>query len=763
MNVSPPRTSEILVPPIRLSGDWRVRSAPLDAADAQPTGEWISVPECAHLQPALYPARPYWGRHLRAINEQAWIYERVFSVPDAPYQRARLRFEGVDYFATVWVNGEFAGEHEGHFAPFALDVTRLLRPGENRLTVRVTAPWDPPNPHGTYPTDHVIRGLVKGLYEHGEGVIPPDVNPLGIWRPVWLLLDAGVSLDHVRIRTALDGRVDLRYTITNATAETWQGRIDARACAEDDADEAVTVAGEISLTPGVHHIEQRLHIQEPRLWWPWDHGEATLYGLETTLAGADGATLSAQQETFGLRTVRLERAPDRFTYVVNERPVFVRGSSYMPGIYLSQVDRESMARDVALARDANLNLLRVHVHVSPPELYDLCDRAGMLVWQDFELNWVQDTSPAFEARARTMLSEMIDLLGNHPSVMTWACHNEPTMVFARRQNVEQRPDPALYQQAIGQDTTRPVFICSGQLEGDWRRAGDVHTYYGALWTRRYTDIYKHRYRLNTEFGFEAPAAESTLRQYPDLWASMNHLEGGIEPLWAYQAELIQFQTEHFRRLRARSCGGYVHFWLADLVPQVGCGVVDANREIKGGYDALRRASQPLHVALEHDGRRPRALWVFNDTMAHYANATLRWQVRDATGNLLLEGQATCDVAANRAKRITSAAWPLRPEQCARIDLQLVDGDGQVLTENQYRHPFRPTPRPRGYPWKFHPGLGMKVFDHPDAPSLADHNIPRVLKVVPLPVREAGAEWMLRRRFPSWVASQIARVADLLLS
>ncbi|MCL4251360.1 MAG: hypothetical protein KJ065_24630 [Anaerolineae bacterium] len=749
-------------PPIRLSGDWRVRPAPLDNLDAPPMGDWISVPECAHLQPALYPDRPYWGKHLRAINEQAWVYERVFSVPDVAYRRARLRFEGVDYFATVWVNGQFAGQHEGHFSPFNLDVTHLLHPGENTLTVRVTSPWDAPNPHGTYPTDHVIRGLVKGLYEHGEGVVPPDVNPIGIWRPVWLLLDDGLSIDHVRIRTALDGRVDLRVTLANATSETWHGSLDLRAFAEADADEVVHSPRDIRLSPGVHQIEQTLHIREPRLWWPWDQGEPNLYRLEAALAN-DGGAASTHRETFGVRTVRLERSSERFTYVVNERPIFVRGTSYMPSLYLSQVNRDTLARDVAFARDANLNLMRVHVHVSPPELYDLCDRAGMLVWQDFELNWVQDTSAAFEARAQALLGDMIDQLGNHPSIITWACHNEPTMVFARRQNVEHRPDPALYRQATHQDTTRPVFICSGQLEGDWRRAGDAHTYYGALWTRRYTDVYRHHYRLNTEFGFEAPAAASTLREHPDAWGSLHHLEDRIEALWGYQAELIQFHVEHFRRLRATICGGYVHFWLKDLVPQVGCGVIDSDCQKKGGYEALRLASQPLHVALEHEGRRPRALWVFNDTATRYPGTRVRWQVWGTDDALLLEGEAEFDVRANASQRVTAALWPVSPDACARVDLQLLDSEGRLLTENRYQHPFRPTLRPRGYPWKFDPSLGMKVFDHPSAPSLADHNIPRPLRAVPLTVRENATEWMLRQRFPRWLASNIARVADFLLS
>ena len=206
---------------------------------------------------------------------------------------------------------------------------------------------------------------------------------------------------------------------------------------------------------------------------------------------SDGQVVGAKQECFGVRTVRLERSPERFTYWLNERPVFIRGTSYMPALYLSQCDEHALAHDLALARDANLNLLRLHVHVSPPEVYDLCDRAGMLIWQDFELNWVHDPSPEFEARAVEMQRGMIDLLGNHPSIITWACHNEPTMVFARRANLERHPDPALYADAWQHDPTRPVFLCSGQLEDDWRRSGDAHTYYGAIWTRNYTDVYRH--------------------------------------------------------------------------------------------------------------------------------------------------------------------------------------------------------------------------------------------------------------------------------
>lgn len=747
-----------------LGGDWQVCS--LDSGglpDTLPCTDAITVPDRAHLQPILYPDQPYWGGHLRAINERTWVYRKAFTAPDVPYQRARLRFDGVDYFASVWLNGHFVGQHEGNFAPFTFDVTEALHPGaENQLVVHVSAPWDRPNRRGTYPLDHVLRGLVKGLYEHGEGVIPPDVNPLGIWRPVWLLLDEGLSLDHVRIRAGTDGWVDLRITMTNSMKEYRRGVVQVEVAADNHDGPGANTSVEADLPPGTHSINQKLFIHDACLWWPWDHGRPDLYRLTLTLRDTEGCTHSTLTETFGLRTVQLDRSPDRFTYFINGRAVFLRGSAYIPDLYLSRCTRDSLARDLNLARNANLNLLRVHTHVSPPELYDLCDRMGMLVWQDFELNWVHDPSLEFEARARALQRDMLALLGNHPSVITWACHNEPTMLLARRQNLEQHPGPALYADAIQEDPTRPVFICSGQAAEDWRRAGDAHTYYGALWTSRYTDVYKHHFRLNTEFGFEAPADRSTLQTYPLIWERLQHLDDQIEALWNYQAELIRFHVEHLRRQRAETCAGYIHFWLADLVPQVGCGVLDSNRRPKSGYEALCKSSQPLHVALEHDGRRPYAIWIFNDTPHPYPNHVVGWKVFGASGKLLLEGEISFDVAANATQRVIEMNWPLSSAECARIDLDLCDANRNAVSRNTYRWPFQPPRRPPGYPWKFDPLLGVKVFARPDAPSLADQHTNPLFRRVPLTVRERVAEWVLRQQLPLWLVSAIARAVDRFL-
>jgi len=748
----------------RLEGNWNVKAELLEGASNHrqpPFALSLTVPDSTHLQPVLFPDQPYWGERLRAVNEYAWTYQRTFTLPHADSSHARLRFDGVDYFAEVWLNGHFIGKHEGHFAPFTFDVSdHVKRDGsENLLMVRVTSPWDAPNPGGNYPADHVLRGLVKGHYEHGEGVIPPNVNPLGIWRPVWLLLDDGLSIDHIRIQTTLEGNMWLQLRVVNATEQTWDGKLILQVEGDNHSGSGVLDSADLHLAPGEHVVEQTLHVSDPQLWWPWDHGEPNLYRVRAYLVDHQNHVFSATEETFAFRTVHLRRTPERFEYRVNGRPVFIRGTGYMPGLYLSQCDQNLLMRDVQLAREANLNLLRVHVHVSPPELYDICDRLGMLVWQDFELNWIHDASLEFEQRARAVQRDMIDMLGNHPSVITWCCHNEPTMFFTRRQNLEKHPGPALYTDAMQQDPTRPVFLCSGQMDNDWQRSGDSHSYYGAIWSGDYTDVYRFLPRLSTEFGFEAPASKETLQQYAYCWERQSHLEEQIDELWAYQAELTQYHVEHFRRLRATSCAGYIHFWLVDLVPQVGCGVLDSQRIAKGGYDALRRASSPLHIALEHDGRKPIRLWVFNDTMQTYAQCTMRWQIFDAHGKKLLEGQLVYDVASNASQPVMDIQWSVASKKCAQIKLTLLDSNLNPLAENHYENPFQHRLRPDAYPWKFDFELGTKVFNREGAPSMMAGVNSDLLTIVPLQIQETVAEWGMRRHFPHKFISRVARVLD----
>ncbi len=771
----------------KLTGAWRLRSLPLENhplrrtlinphadparvalatldAPALDDSAWDAVPDSTHLQLHFYPDNPYWGAQLRTLNEKAWVYRRHIP-PDAipTARRYRLRFDGIDYYAEVWLNGVCLGRHEGNFAPFTFDVTAHLRPDrDNLLAVIVTAPWDPPA-GGASPVDRVRRGMVKGLYEHAEGVIPPNVNPIGIWQPVHLLADDGVSVEALRITTQIDGTVNVQLALENGGECTRPLTLTLCITAENHDGPGAQATLNVEAAPGRTALTHTLKLDAPRLWWPWDQGAPNLYALEATLGDAGDAdhVLCRRREVFGVREVHMERSPERFALHVNGRRVFIRGTGYIPDLYLSRVTPETLTRDLDYIIDAGLNLARVHVHVSPRALYALADRRGLLIWQDFELNWLHDYSAEFEARAVALQRTMFRLLHNHPSVVIWCCYNEPTMLMFDRENLLLRPVPALYADAIQQDTTRPIFMCSGQREDDLVRGGDVHTYYGAIWSKNYTDAFYDKARLNSEFGFEAPAAPDTLRAWPVLWARTKHLEAEIDMLWEYQAALTRYHVEHYRRIRFAPCGGYVHFWLADLAPSVGCGALDALRRPKGGYAALKLASQPIHFFMEHDGRAPVALWAVNDTSVDRDELKAAWMVESASKATLITDTKTINLPAGELRKVCDTKWAL--DEAAKgctVTLTLHDAGGAELVRNIYVRPFEPRKRPAGYPWNYDPFLGVKVFDQPGAQSIigpVNHPMLRPLK----PLIHALAEWGLRQELPPRLANRFSQLVELL--
>ena len=693
-----------------------------DAGSPPKPGEegWQQVPPATHLQPWLCPDNPYWGPQVRQVNDSAWWYRTRFALPqDEKPDRWRLVFGAVDYSVEAWLNGQWLGQHEGGFATFAFDATRQVQ-AENELLVRVTSPWDPIRRRGLTYVDEVYRGLVKGLYEHGDGLIPPDVNPVGIWRPVWLEAHADVTIERVPLAVTRDdydgsAMLSLRVQIHNRQPEHFQGTLHLYLAGETlDVVRADTHVP-IQVPPGEHVVEHALRIADPQWWWPWDMGHPDRYRLRCTLYDPAGCKLDVHEEVLGLRQVRLLRSRDALHYQINKVPFFVRGTTYMGGLYLSQLTPAQIEADLDRVQECGLNLIRVHVHVAPPELYEACDRRGILIWQDFELNWVHESTPEFEERAITVLREMIAQLRNHPSIITWCCHNEPSALSFQDRNLTHRPDPRLYREATTLDPSRPVFRCSGRYEEDWLHSGDTHAYIGGAHGGHYLDAYGRRTRLVTEFGCEAPLNLATLDEAPLLADRLAHLREHIADIQAYQAALLKYQVEWYRLTRFDPCGGYIQFMLVDLCPQVGCGVLDARRRPKAAFEALKSASQPVHVFLEYTASGPVAVWVVNDIAQPLIRCLVEWQVWGEGEVPITRGSAQVDIPAQRAHRVALLAWTPAPDRPCKVVLRLLQND-RVVDENRYDDPFRPLPRPAGYPWHMDPAIGMRCFGGPHAQS-----------------------------------------------
>ncbi|HXT50544.1 MAG TPA: exo-beta-D-glucosaminidase, partial [Thermoanaerobaculia bacterium] len=330
---------------------------------------------------------PYAGRNLEAIPtarfQQPWWYRTELALATPLPAEARLVFHGVNYSAEVWLNGErIAGRDtvRGAFRTFELAVGGRLRAGTNALAVQVFPPQ---------PGDFTI-----GFVDWNPRV--PDAS-MGLWREVELRRTGGVSLDDVFVRSDLDlpTRTSAKQKSTGASAKsegtvaaalltvgarlrnhtatvrtaTLHGRIGEIAFARE-----VTLAPgedrELLLTPA--EVPQLL-VRSPRLWWPNNLGEPHLYHLALE-AHVGGALSDRADVDFGIREVADTVDADGRGYLINGRPVLVRGGGWVDDLLLAD-DDQRLEDQIRYVRHMNLNAIRLEgFWGSTQKLYDLADR-----------------------------------------------------------------------------------------------------------------------------------------------------------------------------------------------------------------------------------------------------------------------------------------------------------------------------------------------------------------------------------------------------
>ena len=717
-------------PPVRreinLDGPWRVtqdvhdvgekvRWFDPDTRDArvgQPLSDgWQTIPRLAHLQ-LLLSAQPYFGRELRSFNEAPWWYRIDFPTP-AGASRATLRFEGVDYYSTVWLNGQPLGSHEGYADPFEYEVgDRLLHDRANALIVKVWSPWDrETSPGGEADwVYNVIRRMLKGTYEHADTFVQRDVNPVGIWRPVKLILHDSVREDGTPwVRTALAAQaasatVAVTWPIQNDAAAQAAG-VSIRIVSLTDGKVAAQSSQAVELAAGANSIERNLRVDAPRLWSTWDRGTPALYRADLELTRAGQAPLR-RQAAFGIRTVELRRGGNETRFFLNGKPIYLRGTTYWPDVYISNMDRARYQRDVGAAVRAGFNAFRIHVHTENPEFYEICDRMGMVVLQDFDLNWVFPEDADFTARAVRLFGSTIRQLRNHPSILAWIAMNE---AGGRASTV--RPGPQLVAAARALDPTRPTIRNSSAR--DDLESGDGHDYRGSLGGGKYTDIYGTSEKLATEFGVDAPPAAARVRLVPQVAERLKDVLPRVAELHDYQYRLLKYYVEHYRMQKYAPNAGYFQFMFIDFCPQSFYGIYDywgapKVEGLGGGLRAMLESNQPLGIFMEYRDA-PVAVHAVNDTSADLGEVLAGWRVTLPGGELVTEGTRGIPLGPDSHVRVADLNFAAAPGRTYRVVLNLESKDGKILSHNEYDDPFHHPQRPEGFPERMDHELGMRLW------------------------------------------------------
>ena len=584
--------------------------------------------------PAHWQQHPLFDRYVGRMVYRKYLRgqgSRVRGQEAVSEPRCWLRLNGTFYRSRPFFNNTDLGLHEGYFAPQEHEITHLLR-DENELIVEVECP-DEPNKSG--------KQLITGVFSHWD-CLDPATNPGGIWQPVELITTGPTRIREllldtervdqaearIRFRASLDavqaGRVRLRWTIR---PHNFVGAVQ-------------TVIGEQHLQAGAHEYGGSFSIRDPQLWWTHDLGHPNCYTVTLEVL-QNGIVSDSHSTIFGIRRFELH---DWIPHLNGVR-FLIKGNNYAPGdTRIATMTRERCEHDIRLARDCHMNMLRIHAHVDTPALYEVADESGMLLWQDFPLQWEYAHSVLPEAERQ--VRQMVRLLYNHPSVVVWCMHNEArftantsderAMTKARQYATSlgwnwnrDLMDTRLKQIAESEDRSRLVVRSSGEFAVPGVRAGtDTHFYYG--WYTVYGRLrswegvaktFPANLRFVTEFGAQSfPNLESCLRfmdaditkidwqhlverhQFQDVilahwldWRSARSLAELIEMTQRYQCEVNRFYIDRLRHRKYKPTGGIVPFLFHDPNPAVQWSILDYWRVPKASYHAMRLAFSPQYA------------------------------------------------------------------------------------------------------------------------------------------------------------------------
>jgi hypothetical protein len=395
----------------------------------------------------VYP-EPLYGENDRpevipeSLARTSYWYRAAIEIPkNYDGKHIWLNFDGINYSATVWVNGAQVGTMRGAFVRGIFDITSNVKPGSKAaVAVLVTPEPNPGDPH-----EHTMRvGTGKNggitaidgptfLSTIGWDWIPAIRDrDTGIWQRVFLSATGPVVVKDPLVTT------DLPLPSTDSTD------VAIKATVENVSDKPVTgvLSGsieEIAFEKQVQleaHSKQMvgfdakdtpaLHIEHPRLWWPNGYGAQNLYKLHLSFK-VEKQESDAQDVSFGVRKISYSvPGADTLTISVNGVPIFIRGGNWGLDEAMKRIPRERLEAQIRMHQLANLNLIRNWVGQSTSEdFYELCDKYGILVWDEFfQPNPSDGPDPTDIATYIANVREKILRFRNHPSIALWCARNE---------------------------------------------------------------------------------------------------------------------------------------------------------------------------------------------------------------------------------------------------------------------------------------------------------------------------------------------------
>ena len=679
------------------------------------------------------PWRDWDAKALWPLEKENWWFRHEFELPEdaAEYDAWELQFEGLSLFATIWVNGDPLGYTRNAHHTHSVDITNHVNASQpNVLAINCGLQIDHVK-SGERPEIRIgadgMRAYVRMPHMSHGWDFAPHLLLVGPWRPITLVGHRRASIADAHVRTdSLDGdaaNITVAARLRQFGKHTQAPKL--RLSIHEDPD-ATPVWSDTVEVYGDGSVEVPVTLPSARLWYPQPLGEPFLYTLKATVE-CDGEQVDEQTSTFGVRTIEVRRDGE-FTFVVNGQEVFAKGANWVPPHSLTWDTTEDQCRHlIELAADANFNMFRMWgggIYDSEC-FYDLCDRHGIMIWQDFMCanTMVPDDNPAYMESLVREAEAAVTRLRRHPCLAMWCGNNECLEAW----DVGEWPDRThrhrgacmyftIFPRIVGQLSPGTPYWPGSPCGGSTRRSrtvGDFHDWYSIPNWRTYDEnapLFSSEYGLrgvpqretvdqmiSPEFQWDAHGPQhvtwqfhhgycGSMQQILPEFGDPKTLDEYIERTQEMQATVMQYAVEVYRR-RMYGTSGSLIWQYNEPWPAVTFAIVDFYGRAKASYYWVRRAYDPvMGMFYLKDGAL--SFWGVND-LREDKPCTVRIRRFSHAGELLGEASFDGVAAANGATHLVEAL----PESL-RIQVgedEFLHGElrhGDVVSERVYHSAFR---------------------------------------------------------------------------
>ena len=652
----------------------------------------------------------YFSTNTLDVQKYETYHFWYFTEFEAASKNSYVHFEGIDTVADIYVNGKLSATTDNMFLP--CDVYENIKLGKNELLVHIKPTLIegrkyelPATCNGGmygYPASYIR----KAPYMFGWDIMPRTVSA-GIYKPVEIRERKSDYIKDMFLHTT---NINLEKSFADLSIN-----INIEASEDDIGNYMIRTTGkcrdrEFVNTSKLWHTSGfvNFRVGNAYFWWPRNIGEPNIYDVTVELL-YKGEVKDSKRLDFGFRTVKLEReelnaegSGGKFCFIVNGKKVFVMGTNWVPLDALPARFAPRLEEAFKLVLDVGCNMIRCwggNIYESD-EFFKLCDRNGVMVWQDFAMACaVYPRDKVFLEKFEEEALHVIKQYRNHPSLVIWAGDNECDLLCRNKGNFKRDPNEATVTRNLipnilfDHDFTRPYLPSSPYISPEAHRENlplvEDHT-----WGPR--DYFKGEYYKNTkcifasEVGYHGfPSVESLgkfLAEPKKLllengWVTPEYIVHSANPEsvhnapWSYriplacnqvknlfgkaeeelcdfvrqsqisQAEAMKYFIERVRIRRWRKTG--IIWWnIIDGWPQVSDAVVDYYFDKKLAYYYIKRSQTPICLMFDEPEDRKIHLYADNDTLE---DANLDYEVIRVRDNLTCLSGSTTALAQSALK------------------------------------------------------------------------------------------------------------------